>query len=51
MIHPHTPLKNIVELFAKMGLRYCFVTRNGILQGMVTSYIRSLIVTPLVKVH
>jgi chloride channel 3/4/5 len=36
MIHPETHIKIVVELFAKMGLRYLLVTRNGILQGILT---------------
>ncbi|KAJ2993099.1 hypothetical protein HDV02_002640 [Globomyces sp. JEL0801] len=36
MLHPKFPLEMTIELFKKMGLRYILVTRNGILEGMVT---------------
>jgi chloride channel 3/4/5 len=36
MVHPHTHIKIMVELFAKMGLRYILITRNGVLQGILT---------------
>ena len=35
-INPEMPLEICVELFRKMGLRYCLVTFNGTLKGIIT---------------
>uniref|UniRef100_A0A1X7T760 CBS domain-containing protein n=1 Tax=Amphimedon queenslandica TaxID=400682 RepID=A0A1X7T760_AMPQE len=35
-VSDQTPMKTVVELFGKMGLRQAFVSRNGRLLGIVT---------------